>query len=499
MVGISLPAIGWLSGALLENMPLSSLPAFNVALRATTQQSSLMIGTLTGVVLAVSAILALNRFGDDGYRGSPYRRFLRGTQMLNPHALRQRINTINRQTQRKTRKVEPVYIGTMPVPIHLENRNLLITGSIGTGKSVAIESLAASILRRRDRMVVTDPDGTLLSKFFLPGDKILNPFDTRSVGWSIFNEIQSIHDYDRIARSVIPPAINPQDEQWCEFARDIFADTLRKLHETEQASVEKLVDMLVREDGEVIKSFLSNTDSSGYFRDNAERATASVQFLMNKYVRPLRRIPEGTFSIYRWLNDPSGGNLYLTWREDMRTSLKPLVATWIDMVCSTVLSFQPMGGKRLWLLLDELHALGKLESFVPAATNGRRYGLRIVAGLQDWAQLDESYGSNAAKTILACFRNYLILGASNALNADKASEIIGDHEVERWKITQGSGSRGRSRAIVHERERVVLDAEISNLPDLSAYLLFAEALPLAKIKLSYQAQPVRVKPFEVAV
>ncbi|NUU66834.1 type IV secretion system DNA-binding domain-containing protein [Enterobacteriaceae bacterium BIT-l23] len=207
----------------------------------------------------------------------------------------------------------------MPVPIHLENRNLLITGSIDTGKSVAIESLAASILRRRDRMVVTDPDDTPLSKFFLPGDIVLNPFDTRSVGWSIFNEIQSVHNYDRIARSVILSAINAEDEQWCGFARDIFADTLRKLHETEQASVDKLVDFLVREDGEVIKQFLSNTDSSGYFRDNAERATASIQFLMNKYVRPLRRMPEGAFSIYRWLNDPSGGNLYLTWREDMRT------------------------------------------------------------------------------------------------------------------------------------------------------------------------------------
>lgn len=245
VAGIALPSIGWLGSALLGNISLASLSAFNHALSTTSQHPALLADSLTVVALAVSAVLTLNHFGDDGYRGSPNHRFLRGTCMLNPHALHQRINMINRQTQRKTGKVEQVFIGTMPVPIHFENRNLLIIGSIGTGKSVAIESLAASILRRRDRMVVTDPDVTLLSKFFLPGDIVLNPFDTHSVGCSIFNEIQSVHDYDRIARSVIPPAINVENEQWCGFSRDIFTDTLCKLHETNQASVDKLVDLLV--------------------------------------------------------------------------------------------------------------------------------------------------------------------------------------------------------------------------------------------------------------
>ncbi|NUU66833.1 hypothetical protein HQN64_12015 [Enterobacteriaceae bacterium BIT-l23] len=105
VAGITLPAIGWLGGALLGSIPLASLSAFNHALSTTSQQPALLAGSLTGVALAVSAVLALNHFGADGYRGSPYRRFLRGTRMLNPHALCQRINTINRQTQRKTGKV----------------------------------------------------------------------------------------------------------------------------------------------------------------------------------------------------------------------------------------------------------------------------------------------------------------------------------------------------------------------------------------------------------
>lgn len=499
--GITLPIAGWVAGTYLGNVPLKPFPSlFAAAVNSTSHNPYLYGGVLAGIGLVVGVGYLLNEFGDDGYRGAPYKRFLRGTRMANPHTLKDKVERSNRRENIKNgTKISPVLIGKMPMPIHLENRNLLIVGSVGSGKSVAIESLVASIIKRRDKAVITDPDGSLVSKFYFPGDIVLNPFDTRFVGWSIFNEVKSVHDFARIAKSVIPPAVSADDERWCGFARDIFADTMRKLMETNNPDVDTLVDLLVKDDGEVIKVFLANTDSAGYFRENAERATASVQFLMTTYVRPLRHMTKGDFSIHEWVNNPNAGNIFITWREDMRTSLKPLVATWVDMVCSAILSLQPMSGKRIWMLLDELQSLGKLESFVPAATKGRKYGLRIAAGLQDPAQLDLEYGHDSAKIVLACFRNYLILGASSALNSDKASEIIGDHEVERVKISTNanSGRVGRSRAISHEKERVVLDSEISNLPDLTAYVLFAEEFPLAKIKIPYASYPNRAAAFQI--
>jgi hypothetical protein len=63
----------------------------------------------------------------------------------------------------------------MPMPLHLENRNLLICASVGAGKSVAMESMMASTVGRRDKMVVVDPNGTFLSKFGFPGDIVLYP------------------------------------------------------------------------------------------------------------------------------------------------------------------------------------------------------------------------------------------------------------------------------------------------------------------------------------
>ncbi|SAL60181.1 type IV secretion system DNA-binding domain-containing protein [Caballeronia humi] len=508
--GFSLPAAGWLAGIYAAHVPLLPLPqALTSALHLTPHHPLIVGGMAAGLGVAASVAYLFREYGDDGFRGAPYRRWMRGSRMANWHRVKSQVNAANRQENRRRRgeqksakDLPPILIGPMPMPLHLENRNTLICASIGAGKSVAIESMMASAVKRRDKMAVIDPNGTFYSKFSFPGDTILNPFDRRSAGWTLFNEIKGIHDFDRMAKSVIPPQIDPSDEQWCAYARDVLADTMRKLVETNNPDQDTLVNLLVREDGEVIRAFLANTDSQGYFRENAEKAIASTQFMMNKYVRPLRFMTQGDFSLHRWVHDPHAGNLFITWREDMRAAQRPLVATWIDTICATILSLPDDGqvlSRRLWLFLDELESLGKLESFVPAATKGRKHGLRMAASIQDWAQLDETYGRDAARTLLGCFRNYLIFGASNALNADKASEILGKHHVERIQITTNAGARGgRSRHVVASPpEPVVLDSEISNLKDLEGYVLFAEDFPIARITLPYVKYPHRAAAIDI--
>ncbi len=508
LFGVSLPVAGWLAGAYAANIPLRPLPhALTVALHMTLHTPLMASGVVLGLSLAATAAYLLHEYGDDGFRGASYERWLRGARMANWHRVKREVTSANRRENRRLRselksagrlgvaELPPIMIGRMPMPLHLENRNTLICATIGAGKSVAMESMIASAVKRRDKMAVVDPNGTFYSKFSFPGDTILNPFDRRSAGWTVFNEIRGIHDFERMARSIIPPQLDPTDEQWCAYTRDVLADTMRKLVETNNPDQETLVNLLVREDGEVIQAFLANTDSQGYFRENAEKAVASIQFMMNKYVRPLRFMSKGTFSLYRWVHDPNAGNVFITWREDMRTTQRPLVAMWIDTICATIMSLPESGvplARRLWLFLDELESLGKLESFVPAATKGRKHGLRMAASIQDWAQLDETYGKDAAGTLLGCFRNYLIFGGSNALNTDKASEILGKHQVERIQITTsagggaGGGGGGRSRnRVTSPPEAVVMDSEISFLKDLEGYVMFGEDFPIAKIRLPY--------------
>jgi type IV secretory pathway TraG/TraD family ATPase VirD4 len=454
-------------------------------------------GAVLGIVAAIFYAWFLREYCDDGFRGLKYRRWLRGVKMENWHALKSKVDTANHKHNRERKRegkepLTPIMIGPVPMPLKLEDRHTIFCASTGAGKSTALETMIFSALKRRDKMVIVDPNGTFYSKFGLSGDIILNPFDTRSVGWSVYNEMCGDYDFDRIAKSLIPPQINPEDEQWCSYTRDVLADVMRKLAQVGNRNQRDLINMLVREDTKTLETFLQNSDSQGYFRDNAEKAIASVQFMINKYVRPLRlmdNVPEHDFSLHDWIHDPAPSNLYISWREDMRSAQRPLVAAWIDIICATVLSAEPIQGlNRFWLFVDELDSLGRLESFVPAATRGRKHGLRIVGSIQDWSQLDQNYGADGAKTLLACFRNYVIFAASNAYNADKASQILGKMEVEREQRTKGIGSKATSSMnTVRAEDAIVMDSQISTLEDLSGFVMFGEGehFPVAKIHVPY--------------
>ena len=48
-------------------------------------------------------------------------------------------------------------------------------------------------------------------------------------------------------------------------------------------------------------------------------------------------MPPGQFSIRDWMED-GHGSLYITWREDMKEAMKPLISAFVDVFCSALLS-----------------------------------------------------------------------------------------------------------------------------------------------------------------
>src|SRR5690606_31084259 len=135
-------------------------------------------------------------------------------------------------------------------------------------------------------------------------------------------------------------------------------------------------------------------------------------FVLSNKLSEHLSMPEGSFSIRDWLADPEGGNLFVTWREDMAAAMKPLVSTWTDVFCTSVLSLQEGTRRALWLNMDEAASLDKLPSLQDAATKGRKHGLRIVACLQTTSQLADVYGEKMAQTLRASFRSLVVLGGA---------------------------------------------------------------------------------------
>ncbi|WP_322074846.1 type IV secretion system DNA-binding domain-containing protein, partial [Burkholderia cepacia] len=308
MIGLALSM--HMGGYALLAFPMGTIRA----LGAIPHRPWLLAGLIPGGILAALACWACQEYLFNGFEGYRYARFIRGMRMENAHLLNWRIKQHNAQlrdrAKRESRSArkrrerddarehrqrpqstpaprrdetpadeEPrpaVSLCGIEMPTDLETQNIIVVGAPGSGKSQGIGGLVADAVRREDRLVIVDPNGTMMSQFYLPGDVVINPYDARCVGWSLFNEADHEFDYERLAHSAIPPQPTKEAEEWASFARDVLSVTMSRLNAIDMQDMRTLVDILVRKDRAVLKKFLEGSEAAGFFGRDAEKATASI-------------------------------------------------------------------------------------------------------------------------------------------------------------------------------------------------------------------------------
>jgi len=386
----------------------------------------------------------------------------------------------------------PVTLGGVPLPPAHEPLHTLVAGATGTGKTVLADEVLTKLVARGDRFVVADANGHYLSHHYRQDDEVMNPFDVRGRGWSVFNELRSDFDPDRIARSLVPDGHGP-DAAWHHYAQVLLSETLRILKLRGEADTGSLLHWCTVAPSSELKQLLAGTPAQGLFDADAARALASTRFIVTSHLNPHKHLPAGDFSLRTWLQNGEG-NLFLTWRSDMLVSLKPLISCWTDILLSAVLSLPPNPERRIWLVLDELAALGKLSSLELALTTGRKHGLCVLAGVQSVAQLDRLYGRDSATVLRSCFRNLIVLGIAKTDpdTSEAMSKSLGEREVDREQQSNSQGTQGVTKSIsVHRvRERLVLPSELNQLPDLNGYLVLAGDHPTSRIALTPRERPI---------
>lgn len=393
--------------------------------------------------------------------------------------------------------VQSVTLGGVPVPRETESVHCLLAGSTGSGKTTAIEELLDGVMARGDRCIVCDPNGDYLSQFARNGDRLLNPFDSRSERWSLFNEFQRDYDAERLAGSVVPDG-HGESAAWHGYAQTLLAELLRALMRNGETATERLLYWSSVAPADELGRLLAGTPAAGLFDPDAAKALASTRFVLASRLAPQRHIQPGTFSLRDWLEN-DGGSLYLTWRADMQSALSPLLASWVDILISAMLTLPTDRERRIWLVIDELAALGKLSSLETALTLGRKHGLCVIAGLQSTAQLDRLYGSDAAVVLRSCFRNLLVLGVakSDPDTCDILSRALGEREILRAEQGRSQGSQGTSRSVNVRQvvERVVLPSEIASLPNLRGYLALAADASIIPVALTPRTRERVLAPY----
>ncbi|MCW5654243.1 type IV secretion system DNA-binding domain-containing protein [Hydrogenophaga sp.] len=399
------------------------------------------------------------------------------------------------------RHVPQATVGGVPIPVAVEPLHMLVAGTTGAGKSQAIKEILAGAVKRGDRVLVVDPNGDYYSIFARPGDLVLNPFDRRTPGWSIFNEIRSTYDCERFARSVVPDGTGDMRE-WNGYAQFLLKEVMNKLWSQGCRETSVLIKFVCELPIPTLGEYMADTAAASMFSEGAEKTMGSTRFIATKHLGPHKHMPQGDFSLRDWLEQASG-NLYITWREDMADALRSLISTWFDVVITATLSAPVHGPPRpTWFVCDELASLEKLSSLEAGLTKGRKHGARFLCGIQSTAQLDDLYGKEKAVTLRSCFRNLLFLNIphTDPATAEELSKGVGEMEFVRKETQRSVGwsLKNSSRTISRRNvtEKALLPSQIQDLPNLKAYVSFAGDYPITKLSLASHLFPKIGVPFE---
>lgn len=390
-----------------------------------------------------------------------------------------------------------VTLAGVPLSREDETMHVAAIGATGSGKSTALRALMADTIRRGDRQVVADPEGTTMGAFFAQGDIILNPFDPRCARWDLLGEIERPSDYAFIAQSLLPHLGQGDHDQWISYAQTLLASAMENFVTLRLGSSDDFVTMLASATIAELKHLCAGTPAARFFEEGGEKMLASILGTLTPTIGHLRLIMAlkgEPFSIRRWVRG-GAGSLWMPYIDNQVAALRGLISGWMNIAIGETLSLEPSFERRIWFHVDELDALGRIEGLKDAQARLRKFGGCVAIGFQSFAQVKQVYGEGA-QTIIENCGNLLLLraGASeDGGTAKLASELIGEREVERDDISR-SRTRGRftTRSMSMQTKRsvedVALASEIMQLQNLEGFVKRATRAGWVRVRFS-QSRP----------
>lgn len=393
-----------------------------------------------------------------------------------------------------------VKVGPYTIPQTFETGHFLFLGGHGCGKTNAINRMCTGIRQGGHRAIVYDVAGTYIEKFYRPGkDTILNPLDDRGTPWTIWADVRidAEYDYERIVQSLVP-SDDPKSAFWYKGAQSLLKGVAKKLQVEGRTTNKALYDMLVKMELEELCFYCVGTEAGGVISPESERVSADIRatlltaFTGFKYLRDAQP-GSPLFSIREWMTREDDDSwLFISSKEDQADTLKGLITMWVDLICANILSLKPSQDRRMWMIFDEVHTLGKLPSLENAQNMSRKYGGCIVIGTQSLEQMAAIYGMDRAKSILgACHSRAFFL--CNADTAKWAEQNFG--QLERIESSENLSygphefRDGGGVSTKLETRTNVLASQISDLPPLQFYIRFGRGIPNAFVEDKYLQLP----------
>jgi type IV conjugative transfer system coupling protein TraD len=435
----------------------------------------IVLGFMVGMALSIGIFLYRGRKNND-------RQFERGGVLLSSRKL---ARLLVRQGEASSFKID-----RLPFVKGTETTHTMLVGTTGVGKTNCLYKLLPQIRAKKQKAIIVDLNGSFVSKYYREGkDIILNPFDKRCAPWSPWGDCLYTTHYDAFAKAMIPGGYHGGDKFWDQAAATLLSSILKKLKEKGKDKNSELCKMLFSSSISKLEAFLVGTPAATLVNPAGERMTSSIRATLNTQVSALQYLEDtdNPFSIREWMQKEDDSWLFLTSSPDQRETLNPLVSTWIEIALNGLMSLNIDYTRRVWFILDELPALQKVPSLKTALAEARKYGGCIVAGIQNFAQLQTIYGHAESQSLMNLFNTLFIFRTQDPDTCKYLANLLGEQELMEVQENKSYGANtirdGVTLNQVHRKELLVMPTQISLLPNLKCYVKLAGNWPIAKLKM----------------
>lgn len=397
----------------------------------------------------------------------------------------------------------------MPIPARSEFQGFFFHGSTGSGKTQAMMRLLDEIRRLGEPAIIYDKECTIKPYFFDEATDIeLNPVSTLCANWDLWSECDNPMEFGSLASYLIPKAVQGSDPFWVDSARTILTSMAWKIRNREDKSAILLLQLLLTTTLDEMREILKGTESENLVSKEIEKTAISIKSVLATYTKALRFL-EGldksnkpSFSIKNWISDATTENkkgwLFITSRANYHKEIKPLISLWLGLAMQGIQSLKPNSNKRIWLVMDELASLHRLEMLSDTIADIRKFGGCVAIGIQSIAQLEFLYGNHEAHAITDLLNTSIYFRSPKNRVAKWVSEDLGEQVIDEVRESQSYGPSairdGNTIATQRVKRHTVDAGTIMTMEDLECFVRLIGDHPIARMKTEYIDRKIGIEP-----
>jgi type IV secretory pathway TraG/TraD family ATPase VirD4 len=379
-----------------------------------------------------------------------------------------------------------LYIGMIRISEMISRRHILIVGQSGSGKSNLTFLHIKAIRHAKRRVVANDFKGNLVERCYRPEcDLILNPLDARGVGWTLFNDIETMLDLAAIV-GILVPLGKGTEIFWNSAARDVLRGVIAycyKFGERTNRDLCRALTSSIEEIAEMCRATEAGRAGYRYLQDSCAKLAEDIIAVLTTHVNWLEFAPDGDFSLRRWVEKPGDVTIFITSLDEAADIMKPYLSLVTELAAKRLLSLQEIEDpdNTIYLLLDELGNMHRLPSVKRLLTAGRSKGVVVEVGIQDLASVVSVYGPEDTKTIINNCGSKMIMNLGESEVAEICSDLCGDEDVWQSSVSYSIDPDAKKVTENHSRQqktrRVVTSTELRRLHVGQGYFMFPGGNP----------------------